>query len=306
MTSLKAPFHLFAQHGWADGNQDMLTLSRQLVGCKQRFSAPNLDYVQTWLRMEPLIQAVEAIATQVAQQQPHRSWRIVGHSMGGVIWLEVLSRHPEWWKRVESLVLVASPVGGADLGRIFDPLGIGVGIAADLGANRRAMAESVAAQIPTLAIAGDCDGGSDGTIPVMATQFAHAQFVCLPGIAHAELKTHPQVVSLIQEFWLGEAIGEPLAPDSLIQMVRSIPGITDGHLRNFDKANVWHAIQDGRTLRIWISPMGIPHIFLASPDGLCLYAGFVGWLHIRAFWTALESFKSETHSCHSRLTRPDH
>mgnify|MGYP001027921597 CR=1 FL=1 len=284
-------FHLFAQHGWADGNKDMVILANRLTRNKHPYSAPDLGYVPTWLRIEPLIQRVEAIAIQTAAAYPHRPWRIVGHSMGGLIWLEVLHRHPEWWSRVHSLVLVASPVGGADLGRLLDPLGWGIGIATDLGTNRRAMAESIAARIPTLVIAGDIDGGRDGTIPVMSTFVSHARFVCLPDIDHARLKTHPEVVRLIHQFWRDDSVGAAIAPDFVIQQVRAIPGITDSHPRNLEQARIWHTFEDGRTLRLWKNDFGIHYVYLVSTRDVCLYAGFVGWLHTLELWKVLVLLK---------------
>ncbi|MGB3494581.1 MAG: alpha/beta fold hydrolase [Elainellaceae cyanobacterium] len=284
-------FHLFTQHGWADGNRDMALLAHQLVGDGYSFSSPDLGYFLTWLRIEPLIRQVEAIARQTAEAHPQMPWKIVGHSMGGLIWLEVLHRHPDWWSRVHSLVLVASPVGGADLGRIFDPLKLGIGIATDLGTDRRAIAESVAAKIPTLVIAGDIDGGSDGTIPVMSTPIAQAQFICLPNISHAKLKTHPDVVTLIHEFWQNQTVGVVTAADPLIQTLRAIPGMTDAHQRHFSQAKVWHTFADGRTLRTWSNAFGVSHVYVASRQAACVYAGFVGWNHTPELWNQLNLLK---------------
>ncbi len=283
---------LFAQHGWADTNESMMALAEQLAGEDTQIVAPCLNYAMTWLRITPLIDEVEALATATLARQPSLPMRIVGHSMGGLIWLEVLNRHPEWWQRVESLVLVASPVGGADLGRIVDPLQVGLGIAADLGKDRRPMASRIAAAINTLSIAGDIDGGSDGTIPVESTRVPNAQFVCLPTLSHASMRCHSQVVELIQKFWAGESLSQTLVLHPLIQRLRRIPGMTDAHLRDFGRATPWHTFADGTSIRLWCSPFGIHHVFLASPQGDCLYSGYVGWLHTGEMWHDLETLRS--------------
>ncbi|MFQ4135094.1 esterase/lipase family protein [Nodosilinea sp. PGN35] len=286
-------FILFAQHGWADTNQAMMTLAEQLAGENAQIVAPCLNYAMTWLRMAPLIDQVDALATATLARQPELPLRIVGHSMGGLIWLEVLSRHPEWWQRVEFLVLVGSPVGGADLGRLLDPLQVGVGVAADLGRDRRSLAARIAAAVNTLAIAGDVDGGSDGTITVESTRVPYAQFVCLGGINHAALRCHPRVVEQIQQFWGGSRLSEPMVSHPLVEDLRRIPGMTDAHRRDFARAAPWHTFSDGSSLRLWRSPLGIYHVFLASAAGDCLYSGYVGWMHTGEMWSALKGLRAD-------------
>jgi pimeloyl-ACP methyl ester carboxylesterase len=280
------PFLLFAQHGWADDNKAMLSLGKSLISDDTPIIAPDLGYVQTWLRIAPLIQQVEAQAETYMAAYPDRLLKIVGHSMGGLIWLEVLHRHPDWWTRVHSLVLVASPVGGADLGRLFDPLGWGVGIAKDLGTNRKAIAETIARAIPTLVIAGDIDHGSDGTVPVTCTRFPHSQFFCLP-LSHATLRDHPSVTAAILDFWADFTIGESILVHEVIQRLQQVSGLTDGHRRNFEQAQVLIQLLDGGTVRTYKNLAGIDHVFVASPAGDCLYAGFVGWLHAEDLRQAL-------------------
>lgn len=286
-------FILCVQHGWADNNRAMQSLAQALVADTIPVVAPNLGYVQTWVRITPLIQKVEAIASHLLIDPAYSSCplRIVGHSMGGLIWLEVLHRHPEWWSRIHSLVLVASPVGGADLGRLIDPLGLGIGIAADLGKNRRTIAAEIAHHVPTLVIAGDIHHGSDGTIPVSSTRFAHAQFVCLSGLSHPVLRDHPQVALTIQDFWADFAIGESIEFSAIVQRLHAVPGMTDGHRRDFDKARVIMRLTNGGTIRFWRNPFGIDHIFVGSATGDCVYAGFVGWFHAADLQKALQDIQ---------------
>jgi pimeloyl-ACP methyl ester carboxylesterase len=283
---LSAPFLLFMQHGWADDNRAMLNLGKQLVGNQAPIIAPDLGYVQTWIRIAPLIQQVETVALDHITAYPDRLLRIVGHSMGGLIWLEVLHRHPEWWPQVHSLVLVASPVGGADLGRMIDPLGLGIGIAADLGTNRKPLAEAIAAQIPTLVIAGDIQHGSDGTVPVSCTRVAHTHFVSLP-LDHAALRNHSSVAAQILSFWADFNMGESVTTHEVIDQLQKVPGITDSDRRYFPRAQVRIQLQDGGTLRVYKNRVGVDYVFVADAAGDCLYAGFVGWLHAPELQQAL-------------------
>ena len=242
---MSKPYLLFAQHGWADTNQAMLTLAEALAAGEGQIVAPCLNYAMTWLRIAPLIDEVDALATATLVRQPDLPVRVVGHSMGGLIWLEVLNRHPEWWPRIEFLALVGSPVGGADLGRILDPLQVGVGIAADLGRDRRPLAA--------------------------------------------------RVIEQIQQFWAGSSLGIPILPHPIVDRLRQIPGMTDAHQRDFARATVWHTFADGSSLRLWRSPFGIHHVFLASSQGDCLYSGYVGWLHTGDLWPGLEALRAEAH-----------
>lgn len=287
---------LYAQHGWADTNGAMVHLARRLATTDTRIIAPNLGWWRTWLRLEPLVRDVEEIVAQTRRQSPALPIQIVAHSMGGVIWLEVLDRHPEWWPDVESLVLVGCPVGGAGICRLMDPLEIGLGIARDLGKNRRLMAAAIAAQIPTLTIASDVDNGSDGLIMLGATQFDHAHTVVLPDIAHSDQRRASAVDVAIQAFW--QNLQPPLCapsdlPQTLIKRLQAVPGMTDGHRRDFSKAQIWQVLGQGLGLYRWKNPLGVDHLFLATATGECLYSGFVGWLHSPELEQTLGQIKQE-------------
>lgn len=292
-TTMSYEFMLFAQHGWADGNRDMTRLANRVLDDKALIISPDLGYIQTWLRIDPLIDRVEAIAVETITAYPDLPIRIIGHSLGGLIWLEVLHRHPEWWSKVHSLVLIGSPVGGADLSRMIDPLNLGLGIAADLGKSRKALAEAIADAIPTLIIAGDIDGGSDGTVPVTCTRFSNAYFFCLPHLAHSAMKTHPAVVEAIKQFWDAPMAGDRIIFDDVIRQLHLVPGMTDSHYRGFQRASVYATLKHGGTIRLWKNLMGIDHVFVASDAGECLYAGFVGWLHAADLRQALEEIKRD-------------
>lgn len=275
-TSEATSYLLFVQHGWADTNRDMLQLAQSLATPTTQAVVPCLNYVMTWLRIAPLIDQVDALATAARQRHPDWPLRIVGHSMGGLIWLEVLTRHPDWWPQVDSLVLIGSPVGGSELGRQFDPLKLGLGIAADLGHNRRPLGLALAEAVPTLVIAGDQGDGSDGTVPVTTTQIAGASFVCLEGVRHAALKRHPAVVDHIRRFWRGDRPA-PLPCHPLVQALQAIPGMTDDRPTYLSQASLVFALADGTQLRQWRSALAIEHLYVVNAAGICLYAGYVGW-----------------------------
>jgi len=282
---------LYAQHGWADSSKAIADLAHAVATANMLVVTPDLGWLETWLRIEPLIQRVAEQVSASIEMFPNTGLRVIGHSMGGLIWLELLARNQSWWPQVDSLVLVASPVGGADLARMADPFGWGLGIARDLGINRRSIAETIAQQIPTLSIAGDIDSGSDGTITVGTTQFRFAQTLTLPGLSHVAIRNDPTVVQAIQRFWSGAT-----APDisaAIIKTLRAIPGITDAHQRDFQRAKVFATFRDGTTMRIWKNPLKVEHVFVADCHGRCLFGGYVGWIHSPGLHETLEAIKKQ-------------
>lgn len=292
---------LCVQHGWADTKGAIAHLARLLATERTLIVNPNLGWWRTWLRITPLIETVEAQVANLLFEYPQTPLRIVGHSMGGLIWLELLHRHPEWRSRVESLVLIGSPVGGAALARMVDPLELGIGIANDLGMNRREIAEIVAKEVPILVIAGDIDQGSDGTVPVEATKFFGAKFICLPGLSHNVLRHHPEVVGVITEFW-EDPVCIPSAEldfvHVLIGQLRAIPGMTDDHPRSFVASEECIFFKDGLRICHWRNVWGIDHVFLASQEDHCLYSGYVGWFHRQDLRAGLSAIAQEHHAAY--------
>ena len=281
---------LFAQHGWADTHRDIAQWATALADDEATVIAPNLGFWRTWWRIAPLVDEVDQIASAWHAQFPTVPKRIVGHSMGGLIWLEVLDRHPDWWPTVERLSLVGSPVGGADLGRLLDPLGLGLGMARDLGRNRRPLAEKLAQAVPTQTVVSNFDGGSDGTVPLQCSRFRHAQYVELSGIPHDTLKRHPYVARVVKHFWQNPPQAETPADqqiDAVIAQLQAVPGMTDAHERDFVRSQPWAELPHSLTLRTWVNPFGVHHVFLADGDNRCRFAGFVGWLHTSSLYKAL-------------------
>lgn len=286
---MSSSFLLFAQHGWDDTHHDIQALARSIAPEPSPVIAPNLGRLNTWFRIAPLIQQVEQVVEQAIRSHPDHAWRIIGHSMGGLIWVEVLQRHPEWWPRIHSLALVGSPIGGSHLGRMIDPFNLGIAIAHDLGQNRREKAAAIARSIPTLVVAGDIDGGSDGTVTVECTKVPQTTFVVLPNIPHAKLKRHPLVGETIQSFWHQPQI--PTAPasstDAVIQKLRQVPGMTDAHYRHAHRGQLLFELDNGAIVQTWTNAVGVPHVFVISSVGVCLYGGYVGWPHRSDFDRAI-------------------
>jgi hypothetical protein len=285
---------VFSQHGMVDTYHAMEALAKRNSGLDDRIIAPDLGYLNTLFSIEPLIAKVETIAVRELRNFPNLPIRIIGCSLGGVIWTELLTRHPEWWSRVESLVLLGSPIGGAHLAKIADPLNwVSFTIAQDLGFDRRPLAEAIAQVIPTLIVAGDSDQGGDGTVLVQTTQFRHGRFVSIPGVNHPGLRFSEAVDQSIQEFWKEHpktiVLSEPRNVTQTIAQLRSVPGMTDAHPKHFSRSQPIATLKEGVTLRVWNHPMGVKHVFLENDRGECEFGGYVGWVHRAGLDRAIQS-----------------
>jgi hypothetical protein len=195
------------------------------------------------------------------------------------------------------LILLGAPIGGADLARMVDPLGWGLGMAKHLGENRRSLAEQIAAVVPTLIVAGDTDGGSDGTVTLESTKFCHAHFVWVSGVNHPALRHHPAVAAAIRAFWAEPRYPLPTPAESLTTTLRqrlyTVAGMTDGHRRDFHRAQTWLLFADGTNIRRWKNPFGVDHVFIGDTQGNCVYSGFVGWMHSPGLNRALAAIQQE-------------
>jgi pimeloyl-ACP methyl ester carboxylesterase len=292
---------LFAQHGWADTGSNIgrlvkAAVNAQTVNTHTKVIVPSLGLINTLIRLEPLVKRLEQIATEAIAAYPHSPIKIVGHSMGGLMWLEVLDRNPQWWDQVHSFILLGSPVGGSNVARMVDPLNMGIGTARDLGKNRRAMAEKIAQHIPTLSVASDLGMGTDGLVTVENTKFDYANWLLISDIAHSAMRYHAEIVPIMQNFWANPQLGLPLEStlaNQLVQRLRNVPGMTDTDYRDFRRSRIVVRFPGDLTLHTWKNPLGINHVYLAQQQRnqsqfQCLYAGYVGLLHTNDLRRAIQ------------------
>ncbi|MEM7593625.1 MAG: alpha/beta hydrolase [Cyanobacteria bacterium P01_A01_bin.83] len=282
--SSKPKYLLFAQHGWADTGDQIGNLASSAADCQTLTIAPSLGWLKTFIRIQVLVRQLEDIATEVIQDYPETPIKILGHSMGGLIWLEVLNRNPQWWSRVHSFILLGSPVGGSNIARIIDPLGIGIGTAGDLGKNRRSMATKIAQKIPLLSVASDIGMGTDGLVTVENTKFDYSNWLLISDIAHSAMRYDPRIIPIVQQFWANPNLGyspETTKANQLIQRLRSLPGMTDADYHDLGRSQIVARFANNLTLRRWHNLWGVNHVYLCQ-EQRCLYAGYVGWLHIRS------------------------
>ena len=272
MTNAPTPIDtiLIAQHGWADNSQAMQRFGETVASPGSLVIAPNLGYVRTWLRIDPLIEIAEAEATRALADHSQARIRVVGHSMGGLIWVELLTRHPEWLERTDRVALVGCPIGGAELAGLLDPLGLTIG--RDLKVDRRAKGEAIAAAVPTVTIVGDLFGPHDGTVSHDSARLENARFVLTPSASHAALRHSPVVARLVRSFF-EQPDPAAIDLDALVARIQAVPGIRPADSRLMRLATVSLMLADGSTVRTLSVITGFEQVFVTDPEGRCVYAG---------------------------------
>ncbi|MGF1589611.1 MAG: serine aminopeptidase domain-containing protein [Pleurocapsa sp.] len=287
-------FLLFAQHGWADTGNCIGRFAKAAVDHRTIVIAPSLGLIRTFIRIEPLIKQLEKIAAEIINNYPNIPIKIVGHSMGGLMWLEVLDRNPQWWEKIHSLILLGSPVGGSNIARIIDPFNFGIGTAGDLGKNRRDIAAKIARKIPTLSVASETGLGTDGLVTVENTKFDFSNWLLISGISHNAMRYHPDMMAIMQNFWANPQLGLPpeeTPTNQFIRRLRSLPGMTDTDYRDFKRSQIIASFPDHNTLHTWRNnPLGVNHVYLGKQQQ-CLYAGYVGLIHDRGLRQAIKDIQ---------------
>jgi pimeloyl-ACP methyl ester carboxylesterase len=281
---------LFVQHGWADRAASLRPLARGLTTPKTTVVNPNLGFLQTWVRLEALVQRVEREAQAAIAAAPHSLLRVVGHSMGGLIWLEVLDRHPEWWTRVDGVVLVGSPIAGVDVAHLADPLDLAIG--RDLKVDRRPIARRLAARIPLLSIAGKSDATSDGLVRVAEATAPGVRTVVVPGVRHRALRSSRAVVLLCREFFR-HLEPTPPPPADIVARLRTIPGMSVSRSRSIFTPPLALLFRDGSALLAGRTVLGIDEVAYFAPDGTPRYAGYVGWSDARHLREGLAALRRD-------------
>jgi hypothetical protein len=101
------------------------------------------------------------------------------------------------------------------------------------------------------------------------------------------------LIEAVEKFTTLEETLEPMQTDEIIQRLQSLLGMRDAHQRDFHRAKAIITLKDGSTIRLWWNPVGVEHVFIASPQGEFLYGGFVGWIHAEALRRTLREIKQE-------------
>jgi pimeloyl-ACP methyl ester carboxylesterase len=260
---------LFCQHGWSDTHDTMERLGHAVASPGYEVIAIELGYIATWLGTAKLVDKIERECSAWLERYPDTNVRVIGHSMGALLWLEVLDRHAAWWPRFDRLVLIGAPIGGADLAAIPKPLKLAV--IRDLALDRRALAERIASTVPTMSIVGDLLPGTDGLVTHQSARLNGARFVAVLGTNHMALRTSRVVVQLIRAFFRSQP-PSLVAMDAIAARLAEMEGLERSNPRLARLASPVILFGDGTSVRYLRPFPGVGHLFLVGPDGECRLA----------------------------------
>ncbi|WP_242028853.1 hypothetical protein [Coleofasciculus sp. FACHB-712] len=104
-----------------------------------------------------------------------------------------------------------------------------------------------------------------------------------------------RTASLIADNILGEKKA-PSLNDSMLQEVTTrlykVPGMTNDQENNSKVAIVYLKFKDGSgTLRVFINPLQVHHVYVFDNQDVCNFGGYVGWLHTTGLKEELEFIK---------------
>jgi pimeloyl-ACP methyl ester carboxylesterase len=152
---------------------------------------------------------VERLARFAGEWANGRPAHFVGHSLGGVLILDMLNRHPEIAAR--STVLLGAPVRGSFAGRRFGLAGVGRWMMGDCGVlwNERAVKWQREAPLGVIAgtakvglgvAFGPLPGPSDGVVSVSETVVEGMAVQVLVPLGHSVLIVSGRVAKMVARF----------------------------------------------------------------------------------------------------------
>ncbi|MBD2229967.1 J domain-containing protein [Phormidium tenue] len=79
----------------------------------------------------------------------------------------------------------------------------------------------------------------------------------------------------------------------VISILNQVPGMTQAHRRDFNRAVSQFQLCDGSVVKTWKNPVGVDHVFIADEKGNMVFGGFVGWIHSDVFHQAITQVQKD-------------
>jgi hypothetical protein len=80
---------------------------------------------------------------------------------------------------------------------------------------------------------------------------------------------------------------------SIIYSLQKIPGMTPTNFECLKYSTPYIILENNIKINIWKNLAKVDHVFLIDPAGNCLFAGYVGWVHRKKFYRALQQIRND-------------
>ncbi|NES64738.1 MAG: hypothetical protein F6K24_05485 [Okeania sp. SIO2D1] len=77
----------------------------------------------------------------------------------------------------------------------------------------------------------------------------------------------------------------------VVEILIGTPGMTQAHSRDFRRATPLFTLKDGTTVKLYINPVQVKHIFLGDCTNKMIFGGYVGWIHNENLDEAIDNIK---------------
>ncbi|MEY3329870.1 MAG: hypothetical protein RLZZ115_2753, partial [Cyanobacteriota bacterium] len=79
----------------------------------------------------------------------------------------------------------------------------------------------------------------------------------------------------------------------IIYSLQKIPGMTPTNFECLKYSTPYIILENNIKINIWKNLAKVDHVFLIDPEGNCCFAGYVGWVHRKKFYRALQQIRND-------------
>jgi hypothetical protein len=80
---------------------------------------------------------------------------------------------------------------------------------------------------------------------------------------------------------------------SIIYSLQKIKGMTPTNFEDLKYSTPYIILENNIKINVWKNLVEVDHVFLIDPAGNCLFAGYVGWVHRKKFYRALQQIRND-------------
>ncbi len=79
----------------------------------------------------------------------------------------------------------------------------------------------------------------------------------------------------------------------ILNKLQAVPGMTNADRGDCGKSTLYLLLKNGVEIRTWKNLVGFDHVFVTNSAGVCLFGGYVGWIHSQGLHQTLQEIRQE-------------